>query len=445
MLHLTALLSAVCCCLAFTPFPDTTLNVSQVVASLPESAAIYLGSPSLIRLRASSDLLAAHDRFGAGAPRGQGTAFVRRSVDNGSTWVDAGAPGAPAAVADMYWATLFQRPADPPGTVYLLGVSNDGSAGAAAQATIARSLDGGATWTSPATPLTRGAVSFSTGPTPVALAGGRLWRALERNSGAGWAAGYAACVLSARADAPDLLDAAAWTLSGELPFASVAASVPAGWRDAAVASSFGWLEGGAVDDGEGGVAVLLRVNSLPAANKAALLTLAAPNATPAFAGWVDPFPGGMTKFSVRRDAASGLFVTLANYVADASVSLPPSCAALPAPAGPLPCCGFLTACNDKPPTCLWCHANARNVLTLSVSASLAAGWRVVKTVLADDTGIPAFMSELLTGFQYVDWQFDGPDIIYNARAGYRGANNYHNSNRHLFGVVENWRALAQHK
>jgi hypothetical protein len=117
----------------------------------------------------------------------------------------------------------------------------------------------------------------------VLLAGGRLWRALEHNTRPGWASGYSACVLSAAADAPDLLDAAAWTLSGELPFAgAVAARVPPGWSRPGVASTFGWLEGGAVDPGDGGasgVRVVLRVNSLPAANKAALLSVAAPGAT----------------------------------------------------------------------------------------------------------------------------------------------------------------------
>ena len=85
------------------------------------------------------------------------------------------------------------------------------------------------------------------------------------------------------------------------------------------------------------------------------------------------------------------------------------------------------------------------MLTLSVSAALGGAWRVVKTVLADDGGAPAFVSELMTGFQYTDWQFDGAggqDIIFTVRASYRGANNYHNSNRHLFGVIEGWRAYV---
>ena len=457
---------------AWTPFADTTLNVSQIAVAQPESSGRFLGSPSLLRLP-SGTLLASHDEFGPGVARGQRTAFVRASRDGGQTWADAGVG---ATVADMYWATLFARAGD--ASVYLIGVSNDGNvAGEPAQATISRSLDEGATWTSPATKLTASNMSFSTGPTPVLLAFGRLWRALEHNVGAGWASGYSTCVISAAADAPNLLDPAAWTLSGELPFqGAVAARVPAAWKRPDVISSFGWLEGGAVDPGDGGATgsrVLLRVNSLPAANKAALVSLASPGATPVFEDFIE-FPGGMTKFSVRRDAASGLFVSLTNNITNDSVSLPPSCSALPAPTGPLPCCGFLTYCNAAAPTCLWCHAVARNVLTLSVSATLDAGWRVAATILADDTGTPGFMSELLVGFQvslaaqlpparrmhppahchillvrpppqYVDFQFDGEsgaDIIYAVRAAYRGANQYHNANRHLFGIIANWRALA---
>jgi hypothetical protein len=439
---------------AWTPnFVDSTLNVSQIAVLQPESRGRFLGSPSLLRLPGAGGgaLLASHDEFGPGTTWGQRTAFVRASRDGGQTWADAGA-GAAAGVLGMYWATLFSRPGDD--AVYLLGVSNDGDvAGEPAQAAISRSTDGGATWTSPAAKLTGSNASFSTGPTPVLLAFGRLWRALEHNTRPGWASGYSVCVISAAADAPDLLDASAWTLSGELPFeGAVAAQVPAAWRRPDVASTFGWLEGGAVDPGDGGasgIRVVLRVNSLPAANKAALVSLAAPGATPVFEQFIDPFPGGLSKFSVRRDAASGLFVSLTNNISDESVSLPPTCAeAAPLPPGPLPCCGFLTTClsGGGAPACLWCHAVARNVLTLSVSERLESGWRVAATVLADDTGTPGYLSQLLIGFQYVDWQFDGAqgeDIIYAVRAAYRGSNQYHNANRHLFGIINGWREVAK--
>ena len=426
---------------AWAPAPvalSPALNVSQIADS-PEPSGVFLGSPSLLRLPGPRTLLATHDEFGPGTAWGQRTCFVRMSNDEGQSW----SPANVAAVADMYWATLFRR-ASEPAAVYLLGVSDDGNvAGRKSQATIARSLDGGLSW-SPAVFLTGSATaSFSTGPTPVLESQGRIWRAFEHNVGAGWASGYAVVVLSAPAHAPDLLDPAAWTASGELPFVSVLPFVPPSWARPGVVSAFGWLEGGAVEHEHvvPGIAVMLRVNSLPAANKAALVTLSAPDAVPAFGGWVD-FPGGMTKFSVRRDNVTGLYVTLSNNVSDESVSSPPACAALPPQDNTsLPCCGFLETCVAEAPGCVWCHAVARNVLTLAVSTGLSSGWRVVKTLLADDSGLPAYLSELLVGFQYVDWQFDGDDLIYAVRAAYRGANQYHNANRHLFGAVPAWRSL----
>ena len=59
-------------------------------------------------------------------------------------------------------------------------------------------------------------------------------------------------------------------------------------------SGYGWLEGNAVqpvDAADGGVHILLRVNSLPSANKAALLHVANATAVPTFVEWVE-FPGG---------------------------------------------------------------------------------------------------------------------------------------------------------
>jgi hypothetical protein len=35
----------------------------------------------------------------------------------------------------------------------------------------------------------------------------------------------------------------------------------------------------------------------------------------------------------------------------------------------------------------------------------------------------------VAGFHYVDWVFDGADIVYAIRTGYKGANSYHNANR----------------
>lgn len=422
---------------AWTHYSDTTLNVTEIVTSMPEKSQIYLGSPSVLRL-SSGTLLATHDWFGAGTSSTH-SAIAFQSFDNGQTWSEAG------TASPIYWATLFTRPNDT--AVYMIGSSSDGST--LAQVSISKSVDDGTTWT-PAAALTNSKSSFSTGPTPVLAYAGRLWRAFEHNVGAGWGSGYASVVISAPIDAPDLLDASAWTLSGELNFSSVAGLVPASWTHPNVTAGFGWLEGNAVmpvNASDDGINIILRVNTQPTANKAALLHLAGPGSVPEFVSWIN-FPGGMSKFTIRRDAGSAapytnLYVTLSNNILDDSVTYPPSCAPYEPNSKPVPCCGFLETCYTTNPGCLWCHAGARNNLTFSVSPDLS-NWTVVSSVLSDDTGVPTYISVLGTGFQYADWQFDGgvdgnTDIIFDARAGYRGANNYHNANRHLFGIISDWR------
>ncbi len=438
------LLSSAGAARVFPLFPDSTLGVTQIVASQPEKRAIYLGSPSLLYLP-SGTLLASHDVFGAGAGVLVGTTCTLISRDGG--------PFVPAGNASgIYWATLFSRAGD--SNAYLIGTSGDERS--SGHITIARSGDEGATWD--VATLVADAKPFSTGPTPVLQSGGRLWRAFEHNLGP-WGSGYASVVLSAAADAPDLLLPSAWTLSGGLPFASVAPLVPANWSAApppyAVAPNFGWLEGNAVERDAGGlngIYVLLRVNSPPAANKAALLELASPAGVPAFKAWVEPFWGGNSKFSVKRDAGTGLYVTLASAVAEpAAVSLPPACGPVALPRGELlPCCGFLEACGGgggggggANATCVWCHANSRNQLSLAVAKDAGGPWVLAgPPILYDDTGVPGFISEMSTGFQYADWVFAGSDIVASVRAGYRGSNNYHNSNRHLLKVVANWTSMV---
>jgi hypothetical protein len=61
--------------------------------------------------------------------------------------------------------------------------------------------------------------------------------------------------------------------------------------------------------------------------------------------------------------------------------------------------------------------------------------------MKDDTGLTPEDSARLTGFQYVDWQFDGNDIIYLVRTAYRGAIRYHDSNRIIFRVLKNYADL----
>lgn len=117
-------------------------------------------------------------------------------------------------------------------------------------------------------------------------------------------------------------------------------------------------------------------------------------------------PGGHTKFVIRRDPTTGLYFTLSN--------------------------------NNTHPV----YTDQRNVLVLCVSVDLNV-WTIVKTLLEDDTGLAPADSVKYTGFHYVDWQYDGENIIYAIRTGYRGANSYHNANRITFKVLYDYRNEAQ--
>jgi hypothetical protein len=215
----------------------------------------------------------------------------------------------------------------------------------------------------------------------------------------------------------------------------------------------GWLEGNAVELPSGGVGILLRVSSLPLGqNTGALLVPLVPGSDPAgqalkFASWVD-MPGGLTKFTVRRHAPTGLYVTLSNYAPTSAVTEWPGCFAHeipppPPPPGPRPCCSLASveACDHG---CVWCQTVSRNNLTLATSPDLV-NWTVGPRVMYDESGNVEWMARILTGFQYVDWQFSGEhgeSLEMLVRAGYRGAAGAHNANRMFFQPLD-WADLMQ--
>jgi hypothetical protein len=214
-----------------------------------------------------------------------------------------------------------------------------------------------------------------------------------------WGRGFRAGVISAPEEA-DLLDAAQWTMSNKLAFDP--AWVPATWQPP---SNPGWLEGNLVETPSGEIWNILRLNATPETDQAAIVRVRDGGRLVTF----DPadgfirFPGGMTKFTIRRDALTGLYLTLSNPTLAPGVS------------------------------------SQRNVLALCVSRDLRH-WEIKKVLLEDDSSLTPEESRRLTGFQYVDWQFDGEDLIYLVRTAYDGAHNYHDSNRITFHRLAHARA-----
>jgi hypothetical protein len=236
---------------------------------------------------------------------------------------------------------------------------------------------------------------------PILRKDGRLYRAFEDCDPCVWGSGFQSFVISVDENA-DLLDASNWAMSNKLAYNP--AWTPKEWGRLPCA---GWLEGNVVETPEAELWNILRFNSAPAVDKAAVVKVHDEGRRVSFdpqTGFIS-FPGGMTKFSIRRDPQTGLYLTLSN--------------------------------NNTDPT----RPNQRNVLSLHASRDLIH-WQHKKTLLEDDSGLSHEQSIRLTGLQYVDWQFDGQDIIYVVRMAYRGAHNFHDANRVTFHKIRNFREVS---
>jgi len=363
----------------------------------------YLGSPSLTRIPAGAPrypgaIVVTHDYFGPGCARNhedeEHLTTVHRSLDHGRTWRPV------THVANAFWSSIFAHR----GALYLLGCSQQyGSI------VIRRSEDGGDTWTHPADGgsglIATGGVrreppNYHCAPVPVLEYEGRLYRAFEDCDPCVWGSGFRSLVISADADA-DLLRADAWTISNRIAFDP--AWVPAQWG---ALERPGWLEGNLVAAPDGRLLNILRLNSTPKVDVAAVVAIHDRGRRIDFdpaTGFIE-FPGGMTKFVIRRDPATGLYLTLSN--------------------------------NNTNPS----RPTQRNILSLHASEDLAR-WRHVRTLLRDDLAHSRADSLRLTGFQYPDWHFDGEDIIAAVRTAYRGAHNFHDANRITFHRIERFREL----
>ncbi|WP_367875288.1 LamG domain-containing protein [Luteolibacter sp. Populi] len=233
---------------------------------------------------------------------------------------------------------------------------------------------------------------------------GRLWRGFEDLGGAtGWPQLFRAFAASAPVGS-DLLNVANWTWTASMPS-------PAGALD----SKFnGWLEGNMVVTPAGTLAEILRADTKAGiTEQAALIDYGSngtagvfdPNGRPAEnpndnSGFI-PFPGGAKKFTIRRDPITGDYWSLVNRV------LPPWYG------------------NDP--------IYIRNLVSLVRSTDLVHWETRCDLLFHPDVGFHAF--------QYLDWQFDGNDLVAVSRTSWQGRN-YHDANFITFHRVSNFRTLT---
>ncbi|MCB9487741.1 MAG: exo-alpha-sialidase [Deltaproteobacteria bacterium] len=349
----------------------------------PDPSSIYYQSPS-IAILPDGTYIASHDVTGDGAPSPRQTAILE-STDKGRNWTRIG------SVAPAIWSNLFVHN----DALYLMGTDGGGSTTAC---TIQRSDDGGRTWTT-ATNSTNGVlldnVGCHTAPVPMVVHNGRIWRAFEDKQDPGeWAAYFRAFMMSAPVDA-DLLRADSWTMSNPLSFDET------NW------DGEGWLEGNAVVTPDGEIVDILRVAdktaSIGVVETAAIVHISADGTTATFdpdKDFID-FPGGGVKFTIRYDSVSDRYWSLTNKQRDPYA--------------------------------------VRNRVALISSPDLI-DWEVHDELLT--SGDPVFHA-----WQYIDWVFDGDDIVFVSRTAHPTGDGtlphgYHDANFTTIHRVDDFRDYA---
>ena len=316
-----------------------------------------------------------------GMDRRFGSICIRRSDDGGNTW-----------------SRLAPEGTDP---AKIVGSAEAALRTSAQRVCAGRLFQGGAGEDPP---------NYHSSVMPVLESGGRIYRAFEDCAPKDWAGIHAdssirrmqAFVISAAADS-DLLDPASWRMSNKLPYDAAYSS---SWENPPVKP--GWLEGNVLETPAGALWNIIRVNTEPVVDKAAIIHIHDEGRRVSFdpaSDFID-LPGGMTKFNIRRDPETGTFCMVCN--------------------------------NNTDPR----YPNQRNVLSLFTSVDLIH-WELCKTLIEDDSGLPWEESIEQVAFQYPDWQFDGDDIIYVLRTAYGGAADYHDANRITFHRLTNFRDLLR--
>ncbi len=307
---------------------------------------------------------------------------VFESVDDGENWTYQG------KVDGMWWATIFEHQ----GALYLIGRHTIGGVYVGKEPHyigVTRSTDGGKTWT----PINaeQGGIVYDGGlgvhcaPTPVLKHNGRIYRVFETNQGG---RNLREFLISAD-ETSDLTNPASWTASDYF-------------------TGYGFPnEGNAVIGPDGGVWILARFTN----NHAYLmkydkqLNKVVPFREPMQTSLID-FPSTASKFTVRLDKETG------KYIALVSTQMDPNC------------------------------AYQRNYATLAVSDDLEH-WEVKQILLRDREIYNAILSVAQHAFQYIDWIFDGEDILFVVRESAEDAKNWHDSNYLTLYRIENYRALIQ--
>lgn len=331
---------------------------------------------------------------------------IYRSTNRGESW-SMWCDTAP----DMNYTRLFEHN----GALYLMGTRPVGG-----DLLISKSEDNGKTWTIPSDKAYEAAVAAEEkgvimdgpchhAPVSMAIYDGYLWRGMERQATTADAP-HRPFAIYAPVDS-DLLDPASWARTN-------IDGTTEGWTLELSNDTISQLiEGNVIVGPDGKLYNLLRADCSQSANHACLARITKKGAASyELSISVDDFitfPGGNKKFTIRYDEQSKRYWTITN------------------PA------------SERGPAHSGIYANglsyglSRNKMVLCYSPDLKQ-WIQYKTIVYNE-------DRWFHGFQYVDWQFDGEDIIAVSRTAVpeeRGLPvRQHDANMMTFHRVKNFRNL----
>ncbi len=334
----------------------------------------YLCSPSLVR-HPEGYLLASMDLFEGNAP--QNLTLIFRSDDEGKSWHHV------SELFPCFWGKMFIYQNE----LYMLSCSTEYG-----DLLIGKSSDGGKTFTEPVVLLRgsngkKGYAGVHKNPQLVVEFNGRIWNTLEWGS---WGEGYHAAMVMSAPLGCDLLNAENWSFSEPVKYNP-------DWKGVAKGESTGNIEGCLVEK-NGKLYNVMRYDmrkTVPNYGKVVVYKVDTEKPeNPLTYERCISFPANHSKFEIKYDARTQKFYSIASRIIDAE------------------------------------HTNARNLLSLMSSVDLE-NWTVEKDII---NMLDADMK--LFGFQYVDFEIEGDEIIYLCRTATNGAHTHHDSNYITFGRIK---------
>ncbi len=335
-----------------------------------------LCSPSIV-LHPDGYLLASMDVYSKEHP--QNLTLIFRSDDDGKSWHYV------SELMPCFWGKLFIHKNE----LYMLSVSTEYG-----DLLIGKSLDGGKTFSAPVSLLrgSNGKMGYAgvhRTPQDMFYYQGRLYGTLEWGSWLDKGYFHGAMVMSCDENA-DLLDPESWHFTPPVVH-------DMNWKDAAPDGAKGVIEGTLAVTPDGKLYNYMRYQT----NEKKILAFRVcendPDAPLVYSHAV-LFPGNRSKFIIKRDEKSGLYLSI------------------------------VSRRIDEPKT-------NRNLLSLLSSVDLE-NWNVVCDLIDRRYDDPN-----MVGFQYVAFEITGEDIIYLSRTSINGARNYHDANYSTFHRLKNFRSL----